>query len=70
MDDFDMASEQEAQALQRALDAQAQRAAAAPRIAPSGRCHNPRCLDDFPKGDQRLFCDHVCAAAHKRFSHH
>ncbi len=68
MDDFDMASVQEAQALQRALDVQALRAAAAPRLHPVGHCHNPRCLDDFPAGDQRLFCGAECADTHKRLS--
>lgn len=67
-DVYDQASDQEQQALERALQEQALRAKAAPRLLPAGRCHNPRCLDDFPPGDARLFCDHHCADSHKRFS--
>ena len=36
------------------------------RPAPRGYCLNPDCLEDFPPGDQRLFCDAKCADRHAR----
>jgi len=29
--------------------------------APTGECQNPACLNEFPEGDTRLYCDRVCA---------
>ncbi|MNK29167.1 hypothetical protein D3C87_475570 [compost metagenome] len=69
-DEIDMASAQEAMTLQRALDAQKARAASTPRPLARGFCLNIRCGEDFPPGDQRLFCGSHCEAEHKRFSNH
>lgn len=48
------------------LAAHAERAASEPKIAASGICHNVRCGEEFPAGDNRLFCDSRCAAEHAR----
>ena len=69
-DELDLADAQAAQTLERELAAQKKRAASAPKLQPSGECQNERCGEEFPPGDQRLFCDSVCAAAHAKFSHH
>jgi hypothetical protein len=29
--------------------------------APTGECQNPACLNEFPQGDTRLYCDRECA---------
>lgn len=30
---------------------------------PTGECQNPACMNEFEKGDTRLFCDRACADA-------
>lgn len=67
-DDFDKASETEAKTLQDQLDAQRLRAACAPKLAPSGECMNPRCGEEFPAGDPRVFCGAQCANEHARLA--
>ena len=67
MPDFnDHASEVEQQTLRDQLDAQRIRAAAAPRLTPIGSCRNHHCAEEFPAGDNRVFCDSKCAAEHAR----
>jgi hypothetical protein len=67
MPDFnDHASEVEQQTLRDQLEAQKVRAANTPRLRPAGSCLNHRCAEDFPPGDQRVFCDSRCAAEHAR----
>lgn len=65
-DFFDRASEHEQQALADQLHAQQLRAALTPKSAPSGECNNPKCGEEFPLGDKRLYCDSNCAAEHAR----
>lgn len=33
-----------------------------PERTPLGYCQNPLCCDEFPAGDNRLFCDGKCAS--------
>ena len=61
VDDFDRASLQEQQVLERELAAQRVNAIHAPKVRPRGYCQNPRCGEDFPAGDPRLFCNSGCA---------
>lgn len=65
-DAADSAGEVNELMLQSQLDAQAARAAGTKRVAPTGCCQNRNCLDEFPPGDQRLFCDSRCAAEYER----
>lgn len=67
-DPFDHASETEQQTLQDHLQAQAVRASLAPGYMPRGYCMNPHCAEEFPSGDNRLFCDSRCAAEHQRLA--
>lgn len=67
-DFFDHASEVEQQTLQDQLQAQAVRAASAPKMEANGVCHNVRCGEEFPAGDQRLFCGAACASEHQRLT--
>lgn len=69
-DFFDKASEHEQRALQDQLEAQRLRAACAPKLAPSGECMNPRCGEEFPAGDPRVFCNAKCAVEHARNENH
>lgn len=47
--------------------AQAREAAkSAPRILPTGYCHNPRCGDDFEPGSAKRFCGPACSNEYSR----
>lgn len=67
-DQFDRAQELDAMAALAAMEEQRIRAARAPKLAPSGECQNPRCGEEFPAGDNRLFCNSHCAAEHQRLT--
>lgn len=69
MADFlDQASEVEMQTLQHNLKAHAARAAKAAKVQACGVCQNPRCGEEFPAGDMRIYCDARCAAEHHRLT--
>lgn len=67
-DIFDQASLVEEQTLQGHLQAQRLRAAAGPKVAPSGECQNPRCAEEFDPGDNRIYCNSRCADEHQRLT--
>jgi hypothetical protein len=68
-DYFDQSQETEALFLEQSKQAQAAKAAAAPKLLPIGRCLNPLCCLEFNEGDQRLFCNADCAADFHKYNH-
>lgn len=64
-DQFDRAQELDAMAVQAAMAAHQLKAAATPRLQPTGCCLNPAC--DLPLDTPgALFCNPTCGAEHAR----
>ena len=66
-DQFDAASDAEMRDREAVIAAQLAKAAATPRLMPTGECHNPRCGEAFDVGSQKLFCNSKCAQQHSIF---
>lgn len=66
MDVFDQAQERDAQQLTEALQAQSEKAAAAPKLLATGECRNPHCGEPLEVG--KLFCNSTCAAEHHKYA--
>ncbi len=64
-DQFDLAQELDAMAVQSAMAAHQKQAAKAQRLAPMGYCLNPACGEDFTDA-ARLFCNPECEREHAR----
>lgn len=60
-DEFDQASDIEMRERERSIAAQAAKAAASPKLQPTGECQNPRCGEPFEHGSDKLFCGPACA---------
>jgi hypothetical protein len=69
-DIIDEAQELEARHLASSLAAHAARAKHTARIAPSGMCHNPECVEDFGDNTARLFCGPACAERFEAINQH
>lgn len=64
-DQFDRAQELDAMAVQAAMAEQQRKAAAEPRLKPTGSCLNPAC--DLPLDKPgALFCDLACGHEYQR----
>jgi hypothetical protein len=66
-DQFDAASDIEMRDRELRLAAQLAKAAAMPRLIPTGECLNPRCGEAFEVGSLKLFCNSKCAQQHSIF---
>jgi len=67
-DVFDRASIVEQENFERAMLAQKAKAAASPKMRPTGYCQNPKCWTEFDDGSPQLFCDGACSMEYQRLT--